>query len=286
MSALPQPRQHFLPTVGPHAWQQLAYVEWGDPANPDVVVCVHGLSRNGRDFDVLARALAPRYRVVCPDVIGRGLSDWLTDPAQYTYPRYVADAGLLVARLEVERLHWIGTSMGGIIGLLIAAMPGNPLRSLVLNDVGTLIPQASLESIASYVGSPPDFADLEGVVAYLARIHAGFGLSTAQWRELAPFSARRDADGAWRLRYDPAIGAAFSGPLADVDLSPFWAAATTPTMILRGADSRLLSAETVAAMQTFRPDAEVRTISGCGHAPGLQDPGQIALIADFLARHG
>jgi len=276
------PRQCFLPAAGARGWQRLAYVEWGDADNPEVVVCVHGLTRNGRDFDVLARVLAARYRVVCPDVVGRGLSDWLADPAEYTYPRYLNDAALLVARLGVERVHWVGTSMGGILGMLIAAMPGHPLRSLVVNDVGALIPKAALEVIASYVGSPPAFDSVDAAADYLSGLYAGFGLTRAQWQPLAVHSTRQDADGRWRLRYDPGIAGAFQGDLADVDLAPVWAAGRLPTLVLRGAESQLLLPQTLARMVEVRPDTLTRTFPGCAHAPGLQDPAQIDAIRDFL----
>lgn len=276
------PRQRTLRAAGARGWQRLAYVEWGAPDNPEVVVCVHGLTRNGRDFDWLAQALAPRYRVVCPDVVGRGLSDWLADPAEYSYARYVADAAQLIARLGVERVHWVGTSMGGILGMLLAAMPGHPLRSLVLNDVGALVPRAALEAIATYVGKAPDFDSVAAAVDYLQRIHRGFGLTREEWLALAPHSVRQEADGRWRLRYDPAIGAAFQGPLQDVDLSAVWAAGPLPTLVLRGADSTLLSAETLAQMCRVRPDTLQQTFAGCGHAPALQTPAQIAAVAGFL----
>lgn len=278
-----QPRQCFLMAAGVRGWQRLAYVEWGDPDNPEVVVCVHGLTRNARDFDVLARCLATRYRVVCPDVVGRGLSDWLADPAEYTYPRYLADAALLIARLGVERVHWIGTSMGGILGMLIAAMPGHPLRSLVVNDVGSLIPRAALAQIALYVGKAPAFPDIAAAADHLTRLHAGFGLCREQWQTLAVHSVRQDPDGLWRLRYDPGIGKAFEGELSDVDLAPVWAAGRLPTLVLRGADSQLLLPETLAAMIAVRPDTQTQTFKGCGHAPGLQDPGQLEAVSQFLA---
>lgn len=285
MNTDPQPRQCFLPCCGARAWQRLAYVEWGDSDNPDVVVCVHGLTRTGRDFDVLARRLAERYRVVCPDVIGRGLSDWLTDAAEYGYPRYVSDAAQLIARLGVARVHWVGTSMGGILGMLIAAMPGNPVRSLVLNDVGSLVPKAALDVIAAYVGKPPSFDSLAAAGEYLARLHSGFGLDAAQWQVLAPHSARQDSDGRWRLRYDPAIGAAFQGQLQDVDLSAYWTAIQAPTLVLRGADSQLLLSATLQEMLMQRPGTQSLTLAGVGHAPGLQSDEQVRVITDFLLAH-
>jgi pimeloyl-ACP methyl ester carboxylesterase len=283
MSTVSEPRLQHLLSPGPGGWQRLAYAEWGAPDNPEVVVCVHGLSRNGRDFDALARALAPRYRVICPDVVGRGLSDWLPDPSGYTYPRYLADAALLIARLGVDRVHWVGTSMGGILGMLMAALPGNPLRSLVLNDVGALIPKAALEVIGAYVGKPPICDSFEHAVDYLHQVHAGFGLSREQWLELGRHSVRPCEDGQWRLCYDPRIGDSLQPPFTDVDLSAVWAMCRLPSLILRGADSRLLSAETLTQMVAVHPATQTATWPGYGHAPGLQAAGQIAVIADFLA---
>ena len=281
-----QPRQQFLTAPGNGRWHQLAYVEWGDRANPDVVVCVHGLTRCGRDFDVLARALAPRYRVVCPDVIGRGLSDWLPNGADYGYARYLADIALLLARLDVPRVHWVGTSMGGILGMMLAAMQQTPLRSLVLNDVGSRIPLASLQGIASYVGKAPSFASFEEITAYLSRVNASFGrLDAAQWRELCTHTARQDSDGRWRVRYDPAIALALQDLDGDVDLGAFWQANPLPSLILRGAESGLLTADIVAAMQAVHPATRAVTFADCGHAPALQHPDQVAAIAGFLAGH-
>ena len=279
------PRQSFLPCLDGGHWTRLASVEVGDADNPDVVVCMHGLTRNGRDFDVLARALADRFRVVCPDVVGRGLSDRLADGTHYGYPRYVADVALLLARLDAERVHWIGTSMGGIIGMAIAAMAGHPLRSLVLNDVGIHIPEAALRTIAEYLGRDPVFPDLAAAEAYLASIHTGFGLDTAQWQILAPHSVKQGEDGHWRLRYDPALALAFQGPLSDVDLSAFWVDAPLPSLILRGSDSRLLLPETVEEMVRIRPSCETVTIPGCGHAPALQGDEEIRLLRSFLERN-
>lgn len=287
MSHLVVPRQHTLKACGSERWQQLAYVEWGDPDNPRVVVCVHGLTRTGRDFDALARRLARDHRVVCPDVVGRGRSDWLARPEEYGYPRYVSDAALLLARIGVDQVDWVGTSMGGILGMLLAAVPGNPVRRLILNDVGSFIPRAALETIGSYVGAAPTFSSLQDAAGYLARVHAGFGaLSPAQWETLAEQSTLEMADGGFRLRYDPAIAAAFKGSLTDVDLGAVWAAVTAPTLIVRGAESSLLSAQTVAAMCRVRPETESVTFPGCGHAPALLDPAQIAVLVDFLGRPG
>ncbi len=270
-----------VPATG--RWLQMAYAEWGAADNPDVVVCVHGLTRSGRDFDVLARHLAGRFRVVCPDVMGRGRSDWLPQAADYSYPRYLQDLAILLARLQVAQVHWVGTSMGGILGLMLAAMGAHPLRSLVLNDVGMHIPAAALAQIGSYVGRSPSFGTFADAARHLAKVNAGFGqLDDAQWTELARHTTRQDSDGRWRVCYDPAIGLALQGVQQDIDLSAWWRASTLPTLILRGAGSALLTPATVAAMQAVRPDVRAVTFPDCGHAPALQDPAQVAEVLAFL----
>jgi pimeloyl-ACP methyl ester carboxylesterase len=266
-------------------FHRLAYCEWGAPDAPRTLICVHGLTRNGRDFDSLAATLAQQgYRVACPDVVGRGTSDWLADPAGYGYPQMLADAAALVARLGVGQLDWVGTSMGGLIGMMLAAQPKTPIARLVINDVGPFIPKAALARIAGYLGQNPVFPDLAEAEAYIRRVHAPFGaLSDTQWRHLTEHSLRPD-EGGLRLRYDPAIAQAFAGEPEDVDLWSLWDAITIPVLLLRGAQSDLLLSETAAEMTRRGPRAELVEIPGCGHAPALMDPAQIAIIADWLGR--
>ncbi len=286
------PRPGVVRCLSPGGFHAMAYREWGDPAAARVVVCVHGLTRNGRDFDALAAALAAAgCRVVCPDVVGRGASDWLADPAGYGLPQYLADMTVLLARLEVEAVDWVGTSMGGLIGMMLAAQPGNPLRRLVLNDVGPFLPKAALQHIAGYVGQDPRFADLAAAEAYVREVHNGFGaLTDRQWRHLAETNVVAvegvaEGEGALRLRYDPGIGASFRArPVEDVDLWAVWDRITAPCLVLRGADSGLLPPETAAEMSRRGPCAEIAEIAGCGHAPALMDAGQIALVRDWLLR--
>ena len=274
--------------LSPGGFHHLAYREWGAPIAARVVICVHGLTRTGRDFDMLAAALAEAgCRVVCPDVVGRGDSGWLADPAGYGFPQYLADMTVLLARLEVEAVDWVGTSMGGLIGMMMAAQPGNPLRRLVLNDVGPFLPKAALERISRYVGRDPRFADLAAAESYVRDVHGGFGaLADHQWRHLAEtnvVAAEGGAEGALRLRYDPGIGAGFRArPAEDVDLWATWDRITVPTLVLRGADSGLLLPETAAEMTRRGPRAQLAEIAGCGHAPALMDAGQIALVRDWL----
>ena len=185
-------RTHSLSCLGPHGFHRIVYREWGEPDHPHVVVCVHGLTRNSRDFDPLAAHLAKRRRVICPDIAGRGESPWLPHPGDYGYPLYLSDMAALIARAGVETVDWVGTSMGGLIGMFLAAQPGNPIRRLVMNDVGPLVPKAALERLASYVGVDPAFDGLPQLEQYLRQICAPFGpLTDAQWQHLARHSARQ-----------------------------------------------------------------------------------------------
>lgn len=279
-------RRHTLRYLLAGRFHSLAWTEWG-PAEGEPVVCVHGLTRTGRDFDALAEYLAGQgRRVLCPDLPGRGASDWLADPALYAPPAYVVALGHLLARLEGP-VDWVGTSLGGICGIAVAATPGNPIRRLVLNDIGTLVPRAALARIRDYIGNAPVFADLAGLEAHLRAVHAPFGrLTDAEWRHLAATSARPGPDGRGvLLHYDPAIAVPIrAAEPADLDLSPFWAAITGPVLLIRGAESDLLLAETARAMAA-RPGVELVEIPGCGHAPALMDPAQIDVVAGFLAGH-
>jgi pimeloyl-ACP methyl ester carboxylesterase len=261
----------------------MAYVAWGQPNDLPPVVCVHGLTRNGRDFDRLAQVLAPDRYVVCPDVVGRGRSDWLKDPAGYALPQYCADLTALMAHLGAEQVDWLGTSMGGLIGMTLAAQPGTPIRRLVLNDVGPVIPRRALERIGGYVGKYPRFADLASLEAHLRLIHAPVGtMDDAAWHHFAAFGHRRLPDGSYGLAYDPAIATAFAaGPAQDVDLTQIWNAISCPVLLLRGAESDLLLAETAQAMTA---KAELVEFPGIGHWPPLMMPAQIETVRGWLTR--
>jgi pimeloyl-ACP methyl ester carboxylesterase len=275
-------RQRSLAALGSRGFHTVAYAEWGE-ADRTAVLCAHGLTRNGRDFDALAAALSRDRRVVCPDIVGRGRSEWLADPAEYGYPCYMADMAALIARVDVDAVDWVGTSMGGLVGMMLAALPGTPIRRLVLNDVGPFIPRAALERLRTYVGQDPIFADEAELEAYLRRVHAPFGpLDDEDWRHFVRHGQRRDAGGALRLAYDPAIGRIFSGEVRDVDLWAVWECISCPVLVLRGAQSDLLTADTAAAMAARGPRAEVVTIPGVGHAPALRTADQIAIIREWL----
>jgi pimeloyl-ACP methyl ester carboxylesterase len=273
-----------LVCLGPHGFHRLAYWEWPGPPGARTVLCVHGLTRNGRDFDALAGDLAAECRVVCPDFPGRGASAWLSHPEDYGYPLYLADMAALIARLDVETLDWVGTSMGGLTGMLLAAQPGSPIRRLVINDVGPLIAKEGLARIAGYVGRDPSFPDAAALEAALRQVAASFGpLTDAQWRHLAAISTRRKPDGSLGFAYDPRIGDAFRGmPEQDIDLWASWDAISCPTLVLRGAESDLLRAADAKAMSERGPKARLVEFPGIGHAPALMEAGQIAVIRDFL----
>jgi len=269
--------------LGPHGFHRIAYTEWGEASAPRTLLCVHGLTRNGRDFDRFASALSDRWRVICPDMPGRGRSDWLPAP-DYTYPQYMADMNALIARLGATEVDWVGTSMGGLIGMNLAAQPNSPIRRLVLNDVGPFIPKAALERIAQYAGKEPRFASLEELEAYLRKVHAPFGLTNDHdWRHLALQGYRRLDGGGFGLAYDPAIGEAFLGrELKDVDLWAVWDAVRCPVLVLRGVDSDLLLAKTATEMKERGPKAAVAEIAGAGHAPALVTEDRIAVVRNWL----
>jgi pimeloyl-ACP methyl ester carboxylesterase len=273
-----------LSAIGPHGFHRLAYVEWPGPKDAPTLLCVHGLTRNARDFDVLAQALSSRYRVICPDMPGRGKSEWLGVAADYAYPLYLSDIAALIARLDVPSVDWVGTSMGGLIGILTACLPGAPIRRMVINDVGPLVPKDGLQRIGDYVGLDPSFADLAALEAVLRFIHAPFGkLTDRQWHDMAIHSARRKPDGQLGLNYDPKIAEAFKqGPIEDVDLWAQWDKITCPTLVLRGERSDILRASDAALMTERGPRAKLVEFPGIGHAPALMADDQIAIIRDFL----
>jgi pimeloyl-ACP methyl ester carboxylesterase len=279
-------RQHTVQCLSPAGFHDMAYVEWGDPDNPRVLVCVHGLTRCGRDFDFLARAMADRYRVVCPDVVGRGRSDWLRDKTHYAISQYCADMVTLLARLDAATVHWVGTSMGGLIGMALAAQPGSPLSRLVMNDVGPVLTAAAVARIGEYVGTAPRFASMEQAEAFVRFVSAPFGaLTDEQWRHLTVHTMRPAAGGGFEMAYDPGIAEPFRqamGQGGDVELWPIYDAVRCPTLLLRGAQSDLLSAATAGRMAERGPRARVVEIPGVGHAPVLMDDGQIGVVRDFL----
>jgi len=302
-STMPDPQLQRLAVASPlssnGSARQLAWWDWpcADPESRHVVVCAHGLSRQGRDFDALARALQPHCRVVAFDAAGRGHSDRLEDPSGYQLPTYVADAMLLLGELRRQwpdaRIDWVGTSMGGLIGMALAAQPASGIGRLVLNDVGPVIQIEALQRIGAYLGQDMSFDSEQQAIDHLASISKDFGPHTPeQWRALS-LPMLRERAGRWCLHYDPAIAqpvrALLQAPnLAEVirqGEAAMWAiydAIACPTLLLRGAQSDLLSEATVAQMQARGPRPACVRFQGVGHAPTLVADDQIAVVRDFL----
>lgn len=272
----------------PAGLHRVAYKQWGDPANPRVLVCVHGLTRSGRDFDEVAKVMAREYRVICPDVAGRGLSDWLADPKGYGIPQYVSDMVALIARLNVETVDWFGTSMGGLIGLGLAGLPDSPIAKLLLNDVGPHIEPIALERIGAYLGRDISFASLEEGIDNAAELAATFGpLTSDEWRAInTPLLHERE--GRWVYRYDPKVAIPFKAATpeaAALGEAMLWHALATiqhPVLVVRGEHSDLLSRETVEKMVASGQAVSSVEVPGVGHAPAFLAADQIRLAQQFF----
>ncbi|MFA7505380.1 MAG: alpha/beta hydrolase [Burkholderiaceae bacterium] len=277
-----EPRLRYVTCPDPRGLHRMAYWEWGAGNEGPPVVCVHGLTRNGRDFDAIAQRLAQRFHVVCPDMIGRGRSDRVADPALYVVPQYISDCVTLVARLDTDKVHWVGTSMGGLIGMSMAALPGNAIASLVLNDIGPAIDPEGLARIADYVGQDPRFESFEEGERALRALMVDFGPHTdEQFRLLSRhFVVRRGDD--WGYHYDPAIAIPFRSAPPATDLWPFYDAISAPTLLLRGAQSDVLAEDVAAQMQSRGPAAQRVDFEGVGHAPTLIADDQIETVERFL----
>lgn len=275
--------------LSPAGLHNMAYKEWGDPKNPAVLLCVHGVTRVSDDFDALAAVMSDRYRVICPDVVGRGRSSWLANPLGYQLPQYVSDMVTLIARLDVTQVDWFGTSMGGLIGMGVAALKGNPIRKMMLNDIGPTINFAALMRIAEYMGKEVRFPTFEAGVDYIRTIAAPFGPhSDEQWNKLAGDVLRQQKDGQWSRHYDPAIAQAFStfteenAAQSEAALWAIYDAIQCPVLLVRGSESDLLSRETAELMTQRGPRAALTELAGIGHAPTFMQPEQIALARDFF----
>jgi pimeloyl-ACP methyl ester carboxylesterase len=281
-------RQRFVQCASPAGLHRVAYTEWGDPANPRVLLCVHGLTRSGRDFDRLAANFADTYRVICPDVVGRGLSSWLNVPNYYTVPQYVSDMVTLIARLDVDKVDWFGTSMGGLIGMALAGLPDSPIQKMLLNDVGPHLEPAAVSRIGEYLGKPVQFETLQQGVEYAALLAQTFGpLTPEEWREInTPLLHERD--GAWYFRYDPRIAVPFGATTeeqaaaGEAALRGALKATRAPVLVVRGEQSDLLSRETVQKMVAQGTAVSSVEIPGVGHAPAFVSADQIAIARRFF----
>src|SRR5512144_1604444 len=280
------PRLHHVKCLSPAGFHRMAYAEWGDPHNPRVLLCLHGLTRLGRDFDRLARAMASTHRVVCPDVVGRGRSDWLRDPNYYVIPQYVADVVALIARLDVEQVDWVGTSMGGLMGIALAGQAEAPVRRLVINDVGPRLDAAAIGRIGTYLGAPVSFATVDEAVDYVSAVAAPFGLKKREdWRELVEPALRRDGE-RWLLHYDPRIAVPFrsitaeGAAAAEAAMWHCYDPIQCPTLLVRGENSDRLTRETLAEMKGRGPKPNSAEVPGVGHAPTFMLEHEIALVRD------
>lgn len=308
------PRMASVQCVSPAGPHRMAYREWGDSDNPSAVICVHGLTRTSADFDALSAELARHYRVICPDVVGRGASDWLADPMLYGIGQYASDMMALMTQLEIRQAKWVGTSMGGLIGMTLASLEESPITRMVLNDVGAELSGHALKRIAEYVGQRIRFQTREEAHTHLRKIFAGFGEhSQKEWDHLldsllvadqlpsAPGLSKAGAPGAagasnagapLRIHYDPAIAVPFrkayvedlaadSMP-SDLDLWPVYEKITCPTLLIRGELSDLLTAETAQKMASRGPKATLIEVPLVGHAPTLMHAHQIGWVREFL----
>ncbi|RDI44817.1 alpha/beta fold hydrolase [Aquicella lusitana] len=283
-------------------FHRVAYTEWGVPTlgNPPII-CVHGLTRSGRDFDELAEYLSRQGRhVFCPDIVGRGESDWLRNPLHYTYEQYIADMNVMIARTHASQVDWIGTSMGGLIGMVLASMPQSPIRRLVLNDVGAQISATGISRIAKYAGRDPDFSSIEEAMRYFKSVLDGVGkLSDEEWRRVAERSVREISPGkfvsktdhgvkiapakskmAWQIMLHPLK--AIEGTLFDIDLWHIWRKVTCPVLILHGKQSDILLPATIQKMQQIHPQTDVIEVPEAGHAPALMHTAQHQAIYQWL----
>lgn len=300
----PPPRLETVVCPHPEGQHRMAYWQWGRPDARHVVVCVHGLTRQGRDFDRLARALvaqSPSLQVVCPDVVGRGRSEWLNNPSLYQLPQYAGDMLAMLTQVQqrlgaehpIHSLDWVGTSMGGLIGIVLAGQPGLPLpariRRLVLNDVGPAITWSSVQRMQTYVGQYGQYRDLDEVAAALWRLSPGFGpVSPQVWRDMTSHMTRPGSEGQLTLHYDPALAVpvrALTPEVAAAGESTLWTLydqIRADTLLIRGQDSDLLTPETAFQMTQRGPRARLDTWPDCGHAPTLTEDDQIAVVSQFL----
>ena len=284
-----EPRLNHVLCMDSRGLHRLAYWEWGDSANPHAVVCVHGLSRQGRDFDALAADLSAHYRVICPDVAGRGQSAWLANPMDYAIPQYVADMVTLLARLNAQSVDWVGTSMGGLIGLGVAALAGSPLRRLVMNDIGPTLEMSAIARIGAYLGMPLRWPTLEAAADALWQISQSFGPHTReQWLALTRPQIVLDGQGQFKPHYDPQVAVPFraitpeAAAAGEALLWSAWDSLRLPVLLVRGAESDLLSRDTALAMTQRGPKPQLVEITGVGHAPTLVQADQRRIVADFL----
>ncbi len=280
-------KEQYIQGLNSRGFHQLHYTEWGDAENPRVVICVHGLTRNCRDFDALATELQNDLRVISVSIAGRGKSSWLANPDDYSYPQYMADMTTLIGRITAtgsNDISWVGTSMGGMLGMLLASRPDTPIRRLVLNDIGATVPKESMARIGAYVSKILRFKSCEETEAWLRVTLAPFGpLTDAQWRHLTVHNSKQHDDGSWSMNYDPNIALPFQkAQTRDIELWNYYDAIRCPTLLLRGVSSDVLPKDIAVQMTQRGPQPELIEFEGIGHAPALMSDDQIRVVQNFL----
>ena len=285
----PECRTNYVQCASPSGFHKMAYHEWGDPKNPRVLICVHGLTRRGSDFTVLAKAMRDRYRVICPDIVGRGDSDWLKNPMLYGIPQYVNDMNALLAQPGLHEVDWFGTSMGGLIGIFMASQKNSPIKKMIINDVGPRIEATALKRLNDYVGKPLRFNSKKEGLTYLNRICEPFGTFTPeQWKDYNGPHLKKDGD-QWIVHYDPDIVKPFSAVnkmtsmMGEMMTWKAYDAINAEMLIVRGAESDLISGLTVNEMCRRNPKAKSTEILGVGHAPAFITPEQVSLAREFYS---
>lgn len=297
-------KKDYILGLSEEGFHRIAYTEWGNP-NPDKapLLCVHGLTRNGRDFDALAHYFSNKaYHVFCPDIVGRGDSDWFSNPLHYTYEQYVADMTNMIARMNAREVNWLGTSMGGLIGMVLASLPKTPIRRLILNDVGPQIPLKAITRLAKYAGKDPDFVSMEAAKQYLKTIYADFGeLTDEEWQHLTETSVKEitktryvtkldhgvkiapaKSKLAWRSLLHP--HKALEGILFDIEMWHIWRKVSCPVLVIHGKKSDILTTNTINKMKEIHANVTVIQIDDAGHAPALLHPSQHEMIYQWLIK--
>ncbi len=280
--------KHYHLGLGFHGFHRINYLEWGDPKefpHQETLLCVHGLTRNARDFDYFAQAMCETYRVVCPDVVGRGDSDHITTSDAYNYFQYNADMNALIARLNVTELNWVGTSMGGIIGMVLASVPQSPVKRLVINDIGPEVSRDAQMTIAQYIGKEQDFDRLDDVADWLRSIYVEFApMTDDDWLHMAKYSSRRTQSGKYRLKVDHRVGESFRESISyfNVEMWDTWEKIVCPVLVLRGKNSSFLSEATAERMLSCGPETTLVEFDDTGHTPTLRDDEQVDVIREWL----
>jgi pimeloyl-ACP methyl ester carboxylesterase len=285
--SMPYTSDHYYLGLSNEGFHRLYYREWGNPKSEHTILCVHGVTRVSHDFDVLAKKLSKRYRVICPDMVGRGNSDWFGNKENYNFIQYCADINALIAHLRVDKVHYIGTSMGGLIGMILAAMAHTPIESITLNDVGPDIKRTELRRMGEYIGRAPIFPTKQAYYDYYKDIYRGITglLNENQIKEMARYSAFKVDDG-YRMHYDPKIGDAFRKNYSffNFDLWKYWDEIECPVLILRGSESTFFPRDVADKMCARTADATLVEIDGAGHTPALRSDLEINTIQTFLKR--